>query len=149
MIHTEILENDLPLPGLRDGQLETLSAEALEDSLRRAICLRRNWSSPTPNPTKQVDIVRSHEPMSRSIFLEFLPGRGNRWLLSITMSGGGGAARRFTIQCWDVDASPPSCVAILERVGSFGGIVVNSDPTSHAILALQFARFAILPLRTY
>jgi hypothetical protein len=143
LIHIEVLEKLLPIPGLRDGTLGMLSAEALEDSLRRAIRLRRNWSSPTPNPTRQVVIVPSGEPMSRSIFLEFLPGRGNRWLLSITMSGG--PPHRFTIQCWDVEASPPSCVAILEHVGSFGGIAVNSDPTNDAIFALQFARFAILP----
>ena len=143
MIRVQVLENNLPILGFRDGTLDQVSAEALEDSLRRAICLRRNWSSPSPNHTKQIDIVPSQEPLSQNTFLEFLPGRANRWLLSITRSGT--SLWRFIIQCWDVDASPPSCVAILEHVGSFGGIVVNSDPTSETIFALQFARFVVLP----
>jgi hypothetical protein len=40
-----------------------------------SVVQRRNWSSPAPNPSTQ-------EPKSRNIFLEFLSGRGNRWLLS-------------------------------------------------------------------
>lgn len=142
-IHVQILEHNLPISGFRDGTLDTLSAQELEGSLRRAISLRQNWSSASPKPTKQIDIVPTLEPMSRSIFLDFLPGRGNRWLLSITLSGG--APRRFTFQCWDVDASPPCCVAILEHVGSFGGIAINSHPNNDAILALQFTRLVTSP----
>ena len=52
--------------------------------------------------------------------------------------------RRFTVQCWDVNPSPPSCIGILEHVGPFGGAVINSDPTSDAIFALQFAKLVLL-----
>lgn len=48
--------------------------------------------------------------------------------------------RRFVIQCWDVDAETPVCVATAACGDSFGGLVINDDPAAEAILALQFTQ---------
>jgi hypothetical protein len=59
-------------------------------------------------------------PDARVITLRSLTEQGRRWLVSLTMSPG----RRFTIQCWDLHVSPPSCRAQRE-LHYFGGMAIN------------------------
>lgn len=122
---------------MSDRDLDCLSAEALEASLRRALSLRANWTSPSPTPTREIDLPIPNDPASRSAFLGFLPGRNNRWLITSTMTS---TPRRFLIQCWDIEANPPVYVATASCGDSFGGMVINEDPNAEAILALQFSQ---------
>lgn len=113
-------------------KLGSLPARALEIRLLRAIKLHRNWTSATPQPTKHVALATPKTAQARIMSLEFLPGRDGRWILSVTALDG-----LATVQCWDVDASPPACIASMQRYLLLYGPVVNLDPTAEAIFTLQ------------
>ncbi|KAF9233840.1 hypothetical protein BU15DRAFT_53373 [Melanogaster broomeanus] len=141
LFRTHVQEKNLPYPDMGGRSLETLSARDLEDLTRYAVTLRRNWSLPEPVVHRQIDLNSPTEPNSRTIFLQFLPGRSNRWLISVTMTM---RPRKYLLQCWDVAQHQPRCVAELAHVdGPYGGVVINSDPTSTAILAMQTETFFI------
>jgi hypothetical protein len=115
-----------------------LSASELEQLTRHALVLRSNWTNPDPDAKREVDFYKPTEPDSRIIFMQFLPGRGNRWLISVTMTA---QPKKFVIQCWDVAVLQPVCIAELTHMeGPYGGIVINDDPSSPAIMAMQSAQ---------
>jgi hypothetical protein len=45
-------------------------------------------------------------------------------------------ARKFALRCWDLEVSPPACVATKTLVG-FGSLTVNTDDASTGVLAVQ------------
>ncbi|KAF8840404.1 hypothetical protein BDN67DRAFT_648658 [Paxillus ammoniavirescens] len=138
LFRTHVQVKNLPYPDLGGRSLESLSASDLEDLTRYAVTLRRNWSLPQPVLHRQVDFNVPTEPNSRIIFLQFLPGRSNRWLISVRMTT---RPRKYLLQCWDVAQHEPRCIAELAHVdGPYGGVVINSDPTSTAVLAMQSAQ---------
>ncbi|KAH7921201.1 hypothetical protein BV22DRAFT_1132472 [Leucogyrophana mollusca] len=137
LLRIHVLRKNLPIPNLPDQPLSNFSAAELESATCRAISLRRNWASPAPKATRHINIIKGAEPDSRIIFLQFLPGRENRWLISVTMTA---RPRKFVVQCWDVAIEVPRCVAKLTHIdGPYGGVVINSDPLSPAMLVMQFA----------
>lgn len=103
------------------------------------MALRRSWTSPRPVPRRLTTFNIPPEPTARIIFLQFLPGRSNRWLISVRVTA---RPTTYHLQCWDVAAPEPRCVAVLRHAdGPYGGVVLNSDPTSSAVLAMQSAQY--------
>lgn len=116
-----------------------MSASELEQLTCDALVLRNNWTNPNPAAKREVDFYKPTEPDSRIIFMEFLPGRENRWLISVTMTL---RPKKFIVQCWDVAIPHPACIAELTHMdGPYGGIVINDDPSSPAIMAMQSAQW--------
>ncbi|KAF8141422.1 hypothetical protein EV363DRAFT_1465835 [Boletus edulis] len=136
LFRTHVLDHHLPYPDV--GPLADLSAHDLESLTRRALALRRTWSSSHPVPRRNITFNAPTEPTARVIFLQFLPGRSNRWLISVCMTA---RPRSYLLQCWDVAPEQPTCVAELRHAdGPYGGVILNSDPTSSAVLTLQSAQ---------
>lgn len=144
LLRTLVQEKNIPIPCFDGKSLDCLSALELEQLTRHALVLRNNWTNPDPDAKREVDFYKPTEPDSRIIFMQFLPGRGNRWLISVTMTA---QPRIFVIQCWDVAILQPVCVAELTHMeGPYGGVVINDDPSSPAIMAMQSAQTEILTI---
>jgi hypothetical protein len=138
LLRTHVQEQNIPIPHLNRRSLDTLSASELEQLTRDTLVLRSNWTNPNPDAKREVDFYKPTDPDSRIIFMQFLPGRGNRWLISVTMTA---RPKKFVVQCWDVAIPNPVCVAELTHMdGPYGGIVINDDPSSPAIMAMQSAQ---------
>jgi hypothetical protein len=133
LLEVLVLTQNIPVPGLLGRPIDTLSAEELEHLTYRALRLRKNWSSPSPVVAKEVVFspTMPKDPEARHATLYFLPGRGNRWLMSVTFT-----ASMYLVQCWDVTTSLPTCIAA-RQFPVVGNLVINTDPTSHNIFALQ------------
>ncbi|KAG2093140.1 uncharacterized protein F5147DRAFT_657520 [Suillus discolor] len=144
LLRTLVHEQNIPIPYFDGKSLDFLSALELERLTCCALALRSNWTNPDPDAKREVDFYKPTEPDSRIIFMEFLPGRGNRWLISVTMTA---QPRKYVIQCWDVAVLQPVCIAELTHMeGPYGGIVINDDPSSPAIIAMQSALTEILTI---
>jgi hypothetical protein len=136
-LRTLVQEQNIPIPHFDEKSLDCLSASELERLACCALALRSNWTNPDPDAKREVDFYKPTEPDSRIIFMEFLPGRGNRWLISVTMTA---HPRKYVIQCWDVAIVQPVCIAELTHMeGPYGGVIINDDPSSPAIIAMQSA----------
>jgi hypothetical protein len=133
LLDTHVLAKNIPVPGLNERLIDTLSAEELEYLTCCALRLRKNWSSPSPLATKEIRFSPTvpKDPHARHVGLFFLPGRGNRWLLCVTFT-----ASMYLVQCWDLARSLPTCIGG-RRFPIIGNLVVNTDPTSPNIFALQ------------
>lgn len=141
LFRTHVLDKLIPYP---DTPLADLSARDLESLTYRALALRRTWTSPQPVPRRRLTFNTPTEPTAHIIFLQFLPGRSNRWLISVCRIAAHPST--YLLQCWDVALEHPTCVAKLTHAdGPYGGVVLNSDPASPAILAMQSAQYAISP----
>ncbi|OBZ73695.1 hypothetical protein A0H81_06257 [Grifola frondosa] len=140
VLHTQVVQRGIPLPGLRDRSITTLSAAQLEHLACNALRLRANWTSAIPVCTRHVDIIplKIRSSRTRNISVQFLPGRGNRYLLAITLYDDPAEPRKCMIQCWDITSeNPQKCVqvAMMLCVGVHG-VTVNSDPNHAAVLAV-------------
>lgn len=133
LLEAHVLAQNIPVPGLLGRPIDTLSAEELEHLTYRALHLRKNWSSPSPMAAKEITFSPTvpKDPLARHAGLHFLPGRGNRWLLSVTFT-----ASMYLVQCWDVETSPAVCIAG-RQFPVIGNLVINTDPTSRNIFAVQ------------
>lgn len=139
LFRMHVLERHIPFPGT--APLDHLSAHDLESLTHRALALHHTWTSPRPVPRRTISF--NTEPYAQIIFLQFLPARSNRWLISVSMSA---RPRSYLLQCWDVARDHPTCVAELRHAdGPYGGVVLNSDPTSSAVLAMQSAQCVPCP----
>ncbi|KAG2111101.1 hypothetical protein DEU56DRAFT_216184 [Suillus clintonianus] len=144
LLRTHVQEQNLPMPHLDGKSLDCLSALELEQLTCYAFALRSNWTNPNPDAKREAEFYKPIEPDSRIVFMEFLPGRGNRWLISVTMTA---QPRKYVIQCWNVAIPQPVCVAELTHMeGPYGGIVINDDPSSPAIIVMQSALTEILTI---
>ncbi|KAG2364656.1 hypothetical protein BDR07DRAFT_1354764 [Suillus spraguei] len=144
LLRTLVQEQNIPIPHFNGKSLDFLSALELEQLTCYALALRSNWTNPDPDAKREVDFYKPIEPDSRIIFMEFLPGRGNRWLISVTMTA---QPRKYVIQCWDVAMLQPVCIAELTHMeGPYGGVIINDDPSSPAIIVMQSALTEILTI---
>ncbi|KAG2143778.1 uncharacterized protein EDB93DRAFT_1105114 [Suillus bovinus] len=144
LLRTLVQQQNIPIPYFDGKSLDSFSALELERLTCCALALRRNWTNPDPDAKREVDFYKPVEPDSRIIFMEFLPGRGNRWLISVTMTT---QPMKYVIQCWDVAILQPVCIAELTHMeGPYGGIIINDDPSSPAIIAMQSALTEILTI---
>jgi hypothetical protein len=136
LLRNHVLEQNLPVPGLAQRAITSFSAAELERHTFRALRLRKNWTSSAPIATNQVELSTTSQRQSPVQCLQFLPGKGHRWLLSITMT----SDRLHLVLCWDVEASPPVCFA-RRYFAELASFAVNTDPASPAILALQLPQY--------
>ncbi|KAG1738969.1 hypothetical protein EDB19DRAFT_866764 [Suillus lakei] len=144
LLRTLVQEQNIPIPHFDGKSLDFLSALELEQLTCYALALRKNWTNPDPDAKREIDFYKPTEPDSRIIFMEFLPGRGNRLLISVTMIA---QPRKYVIQCWNVAIPQPVCIAELAHMeGPYGGVVINDDPSSPAIMAMQSALTEILTI---
>jgi hypothetical protein len=134
LLHTHVRLENIPVPRLPRKSLELFTVPQLEKYVQGALRLRRSWGLPSPPISRRLEITCM--PSSRIVSLQFLPGRENhRWLLSLALSPAA-TERMFVLQCWDLEASPPACVATKMLLG-FGSLAVNTDGASTAVLAVQ------------
>ncbi|KZT25346.1 hypothetical protein NEOLEDRAFT_1133717 [Neolentinus lepideus HHB14362 ss-1] len=136
---SEVLPLNIPIPGLYSRDIASLSASDLEHMIVRALRLRKNWLSPSPMTRNRTEIVPLPEEelrdTLRSAVVRFLPGRGNRYLLTVT-GHTNFPRRRYTVQCWDLEAHDgPVCVAI-RRFTEIVSVAVNCDPTAAGVLSV-------------
>ena len=113
-----IVRHNIPIPKIAGRKIDSLDAQELEKGLYEALKLRHNWRSQSPSVVRQTNMLGM--PNFRVIALHFITEQGRRWLISLSMSHN----RRFTIQCWDLDVSPPIRRAQRE-LQHFRGMAVN------------------------
>ncbi|KAJ7780264.1 hypothetical protein DFH07DRAFT_468411 [Mycena maculata] len=134
LLRAEVLEKNIPIPGLEGRNLATLGAKELESRLADALRLRRNWISPSPEPVRRLTFRTVDKPDSQVISVSFLPTRGHRWLISLALSTAPDQ-RMFILQCWDLlDLS--HCIA-RRSAADFRGFRINTDPSHPGIVALR------------
>ncbi|KAF8887323.1 hypothetical protein BD779DRAFT_513708 [Infundibulicybe gibba] len=136
------LDQGIPVPGLAQRCLDdSLTAQDFERFVSKAFRLHRSWNSAAPSPARTLRAQASHGQLG-IIALHFLPGRGHKWLMSL--AGDEGVPDR-TLQCWDIETSPPVCVASRE----FPGVVsfaFNTELSETAVIAIQSHRTHILTI---
>ena len=139
LLRAHIQLENVPVPKLSGRSVDLLTAAQLEKYVFEALRLRHNWRTASPRPKRRLEIASV--AFSRIVFLQFLPGRGNRWLLSLALNPQDGTERKFTLQCWDLEASPPVCIAT-KTLLQFGSLIINTDDSSTAALAVQSPLYA-------
>ncbi|PCH44533.1 hypothetical protein WOLCODRAFT_105275 [Wolfiporia cocos MD-104 SS10] len=139
-LYAHVLDKGLPVPGLREQSIVSLTAEHLEDLTHKALKFHRNWTSANPAWTRRIELFPIGLPercsRTRTLAAHFIPGRGNQWLLTVTIYDQEGLPRRCAFHCWDILSDPPRCVAVMHRE-LVAGAVVNSDPSYPGILAIS------------
>jgi hypothetical protein len=136
LLHNHVLHQNIPLPGLGGKSYDELTATEMETGLRRALKLRRNWISESPLISKQFNLRAI--PDSRIVSLHVLPGYGHRRLLSLSFE----QSRVFTLQCWDIAASPPVCIA-RRAFRRLGGMAVNISLTGIGVVAVRNPKYVV------
>lgn len=136
-LNVNVIEKNIPIPGLGQQRLGLLSARELERCTFNALRLRSNWISPSPTATRKFQILQN-DPSSRVISVHFVPGE-RHWLLTVIMTRESQpVGRNFKLQCWDLESSPPVCVAHRSSQNSNFGHAYNIGPSeSPAIVAVQ------------
>ncbi|KAG1787509.1 uncharacterized protein HD556DRAFT_1246716 [Suillus plorans] len=133
LLRTLVQEQNIPIPSFDGKSPESLSALELERFTCRALALRINWTNPNPNLKREIHFGATVKDPD-VFFMEFLPGRGNRWLVSVAIR----ARRKCIIQCWDLTVLQPVCIAKLTYTDeTYNRVVINNDPSSPAIMAIQ------------
>ncbi|KIP03044.1 hypothetical protein PHLGIDRAFT_499330 [Phlebiopsis gigantea 11061_1 CR5-6] len=135
-----VVEQGLPVPGTNRACVSELSAANLEQVTMRALHSRRNWTSPTPNSTtiSEIATLRNYEDgeSSRTFASYFVPGRGGRFLISLTRTERAAGGQRYTtLQCWDLHAAPPACIAS-QVFYEMLGLQVNSEEECDIVLTV-------------
>ncbi|KAG6909365.1 hypothetical protein DXG01_000804 [Tephrocybe rancida] len=133
-----LASQQIPLPHLSNQQLEVLSSADLENHVRKAWALHRNWTSPSPIARKQSTIKVNHLSTQEGGMVpvfEFIPGDRQRYLIALVRTSDTADGPLYDLGCWDLKTSPPKCVA--HRTLNLGWFVVNRSPDSLARLAIQ------------
>ncbi|KAJ7708812.1 hypothetical protein B0H17DRAFT_1030938 [Mycena rosella] len=134
LLQSEVLQRNIPIPRLAGRDLETLTSKQLESCLADALRLRRNWIAPSPAPVRSSTFKTVNDPQSQVVAVVFLPGRGHRWLMSLTLTTADGH-RTYTLQCWDL-ANSSACIA-RRALTVFRGFRINTDAVHAGIVALR------------
>ncbi|KAG1787523.1 uncharacterized protein HD556DRAFT_1246793 [Suillus plorans] len=128
-----LVQQNIPIPYFNGKSPESLSTLELERFTCRALALRINWTNPNPTLKREIHFGGA-EKHSNVLLMEFLPGRGNRWLVSVMIE----AFRECIIQCWDLTILQPVCIAKRTyKKEAYKCVVINNDPSSPAIMAIQ------------
>lgn len=135
LLCTHLQLENIPVPRLSRQSVDLLTAPQLQKYVVEALRLRRSWKTPSPSAVRRLEIACTPVPLSRIVSLQFLPGRGSRWLLSLALTQDR-MERRFALQLWDLEASPVACIAT-KTLLRFGSLVVNTDDANDAVLAVQ------------
>ncbi|KAG2093146.1 uncharacterized protein F5147DRAFT_642740 [Suillus discolor] len=129
-----LVQQNIPIPYFDGKSPESLSASELERFTCRALALHINWTNPNPNLKREVHFGAAvKDPYV--FFMKFLPGRGNRWLISVTSE----EFEKRIVQCWDLTVLQPVCIAKLTYTNRAlnNRVIINNDPSSPAIMAIQ------------
>ncbi|KAG1860449.1 hypothetical protein C8R48DRAFT_712750 [Suillus tomentosus] len=128
-----LVQQNIPIPYFDGKSPESLSALELERFTCRALALRINWTNPNPSLRREIQFGEARK-RSEVFCMEFLPGRDNRWLVSVTSL----PYAKYIIQCWDLTVLQPVCIAKLTYTdNAYNRVVINNDPSSPAIMAIQ------------
>lgn len=148
LLTTNIQQQNIPVPRLSRQPIESLTASELEEITLQALRLRHNWTSLSPIASSQITIACDVLPIPTRfgvVALQFLPGRANRYLLSLALTSNVG--RLFSLQCWDLNINPPTSIA-MRTVQQCGWFVVNTDETSSDVVAIQSPEYVVWHLFT-
>ncbi|KAG5718076.1 hypothetical protein E4T56_gene20687 [Termitomyces sp. T112] len=134
---TSLAKQQRPIPRLFDRSFDSLSPAELEHLTRKAWNLRQNWM--TKSPVVKKTLIIQLEPLPNQGGLpptfEFMEKTGKRHILTLMMKGPMPEGFLYDLQCWDLDVSPPRCIAQRE-VGS-RYLTVNKSLDSLASLVVQ------------
>ncbi|CAA7269253.1 unnamed protein product [Cyclocybe aegerita] len=131
LLQRDVIQLDIPIPGLHGRALDTLAAEELEHAFHTALKLRRNWVADSPVIRRAVLVIGV--PNSRIIALFLLPDESSRRLISLSSLYGQQGV--VVICCWDTSSLDPICIARRE-VRQFGRMAVNRVASSHGKIAV-------------
>ncbi|KAK0501713.1 hypothetical protein EDD18DRAFT_1347785 [Armillaria luteobubalina] len=118
LLRTQIVERNIPFPSGPPGWLNNLGAGELEGLVVRAVRARRNWTSPSPRATRQLEIsiapTRLPAQQRRVIALKFFTRGPRSYILSAALSiHAQPNPPQLCIECWDINhASYPPSVAV-------------------------------------
>ena len=145
-LSTRFLQKGLPIPGMKDHSVSSLSTALLEQVTIRASQYWSNWTSPQPQCYASFEIRPTARPWSslpshRNLAVEFLPQRDGCYLLTLTLytTSSDRESRRFSFQCWDLartqaQGEPTEIAELL--VSGLLSYAVNASPDSPNILAV-------------
>ena len=145
LLDIHFLQQNIPIPGLHRQPIDSLSGSELEELTLRALRLRRNWSSPSPIASTKYSLRCDVLPTRLGVVdVQFLP-RKPGYLLSLACASN--VAQSFSLQCWNLEATPPVCVA-MRTVQRCGWFVVNSDESAseNDLLAIQSPKCVSKPI---
>lgn len=123
----------VPTRSASTSNLVDMSAQELERIVRAAFTLRRSWTSPIPDPIRSYTISTSDLPSSHVLGVSFIRHRRRSYLLSASHSPPVTGIQ--TIECWDLEVTPPVCVG--RRRGSRLHYTVNTNPDADGFLAVK------------
>lgn len=130
LLRTQIVERNIPFPSGPPGWLNNLGAGELEGLVVRAVRARRNWTSPSPRATRQLEIsiapTRLPAQQRRVIALKFFTRGPRSYILSAALSiHAQPNPPQLCIECWDINRTP---LCIARRQGPWlGGCAFNKD----------------------
>ncbi|PIL24774.1 hypothetical protein GSI_12660 [Ganoderma sinense ZZ0214-1] len=146
VLSTRFLQKGLPIPGIKDRCVSSLSAAGLERVTIRASRYWSNWISPQPQCYFSLEIRPTARPWTsipshRNLAAEFLPWMDGRYLLTLTLytTSSDRESRRFSFQCWDLaqtqtQGAPTEIAELL--VSGLLSYAVNTSPDSPNVLAI-------------
>ncbi|KAF7317776.1 F-box domain-containing protein [Mycena kentingensis (nom. inval.)] len=137
LLDVQVSQRKIPIPGLGGRDLAQLSAQELEMCVADALQLRKNWTAASPQPIRRQTFGNGLPGPSQVVSVQFIPGRGARWLLSLTIATGGSWER--TVQCWDTLPEVPFCIA-RRTLSGLRGLRVNTDASHPGVLAVATSR---------
>nr|GAT53489.1 predicted protein [Mycena chlorophos] len=136
LLHSRVVHQNIPVPRLDGRSLETLNTAELELCISDALRLYKTWTGPSPQPIRRRTFSTDCPGPSQVVSMHFLPGRGLRWLLSLTLTPS--EERTHTIQCWDISGESPRCIA-RRTLSGLRGFRVNTDGSHPGVLAVRAA----------
>lgn len=140
------LQPGFPVPGLF-GTTRDISGLSTEDLERLAVRAHRfwlNWTSSNPQAFSHLDIRPTRRPWThagsntRNLAASFLSGTGGRYFITLSLfdSSSDRENRRYSFECWDLNAPQnPELIAEL-LVSGLLGYAFNSLPGHRDILAV-------------
>lgn len=137
--YRHVVEGKIPTPGFNMETITQMSSDELEKSIQRAWLYRRNWTSPSPQPTRRTDIPPPTAPedlkICRGLSAAFIPGHGGRYLIAFSRLELHNRTRMFVLECWDLRPHRPRRVATYTCKDALN-YTVNSDGTHPAVVAV-------------
>ncbi|KAK0239325.1 hypothetical protein EDD85DRAFT_538856 [Armillaria nabsnona] len=140
LLRTQIIERNIPFPSGPPGWLNNLGAGELEGLVVRAVRARRNWTSPSPRATRQLEIsiapTRIPAQQRRVVALKFFTRGPRSYILSAVLSiHAQPNPPQLCIECWDINRTP---LCIARRQGPWlGGCVFNKDTSYPPSVAVK------------
>lgn len=127
----QVLDADIPTPGLAGRSIDSLNAQELEYLFHSSNALRRNWTAPVPLIKRQIRIGAISE--TRVVVLHLLNWGVHRYVVSLAISSEG--QRRFLLRCWVISTGSAVCVA-QKQFPRVSGMAVNKSANGPELVAV-------------